>query len=428
VSCVLDETPDLRLRHYHQKHRRTLSKVFETIRVGNAAQKSVLFSLINRKASEEEIEDYIDQLALGLGASADSRDESPREEDLDQDESFTGYLQQFAASPVEADSGRSIWQNGAVPNLSRDTSGSVATGRPSISSAPSDTRTRHGSHSDIQAQGVHADAMDVTEDVVRALPNFGNLSMSRSLLTNNYPENIQRRQLHVLGGRLEECVPLNLDTESRADRLSSAMLAFRDAARQMIALGQPVDQVLSMQGLDLELLFRDRTPADPHTVSTWACEYTKTWTFLPLHVRLSSVHYAGSLMRWLIMPCKETYRLVSKLMRPLDSQLFIPHTGDVDMCHLPCVRATQLEHGGKWVNHVTADSQRCQWIEGKVQAIEERTVETAKGPVQMKMLSAAFIDFVDDVRNWSLSSTVLQDFPELGGKISFHDDGPELNP
>lgn len=411
MDCILDETPDLRLRHYHQKSKRTLTKLLDTLRLGDAAETEALLSLIQRQVPEEEIEDHIDRLRHRQASAGQACNEAAFDTDIDHEQAR--YLHELEASPDGLHHGRSIWQSASI-HESR--AGSAA--RPSISSGPSESTTRDASRSGSSAR----DELDDRRDVNRPTPNFGNLSMSKSLVTNNYPASIQQRQLQALQGRIEECVPLNLDTESRADRLSSAMLAFRDAARSMLARGQPVEEVLSMHGLDLELLSRERAPGDPHTVSTWACEYTKTWSFLPLHVRLASVHYAGSLMRWLILPCRETYALLSKLMRPVDSQLFVPHTGDVDLCHLPVVRATQLQHGGKWVNRVTADSQRLLWVEGDIASTEERQVQTSKGPVRIRTLSAAFIDFVDDARNWSLSTSVLKEFPELVGKIAFHED------
>ena len=388
-----------------------MTKVLDTFRLGDAAETEALLNLIQRHASEEEIEDHIDQLTSRHASADPFRHEAGVQVDTDHEQAGR-YLRELEASPDSVLFGRSIWQSATIYD-----SRAESAARPSISSGPSESTTHHASRSGSSARDDIEDRRDN-----RPTPNFGNLSMSKSLVTNNFPESIQQRQLQALNGCIEECLPLNLDTESRADRLSSAMLAFRDAARSMLAHGQPAEEVLSMHGLDLALLFRERTPGDPHTVSTWACEYSKTWTFLPLHVRLASVHYAGSLMRWLILPCRETYALLSKLMRPLDVQLFVPHTGDVDLCHLPCVRATQLHHGGKWVNRVTADSQRCSWTEGEFSSTEERRVQTSKGPVVMRTLSAAFIDCIDDPRNWSLSSSVLKEFPELYGKIAFHED------
>jgi hypothetical protein len=420
---VLDETPDLRLRHYHQKYKRTLTKILDTIRLGNAAETEGLLGLIQAHASEEEIEDHIDRLGDRPGPTDLGWDHGQTRAMADVDVAAE-YLQELSAPPGNQYLGRSIWQSATIDGARAYTRTSTRSSRPSLSSGPSENTPRHASRSG----SLPYEEVEERRDGSRPMPNFGNLSMSKSLVTNNFPENIQQRQLQALSGRIEESLPLNLDTASRADRLSSAMLAFRDAARSMIARGQRAEDVLSMQGLDLELLYRPRAPGDPHNVSTWACEYTKTWTFLPMHVRLASVHYAGSLMRWLILPCRETYALLSKLMRPIDCQLFVPHTGDVDLCHLPCVRATQLEHGGKWVNRVTADSQRCHWVEGDISATEERVIQTSQGPVATKMLSAAFIDFVDDVRNWSLSNSVLKEFPELSGKITFHEDEKGLIP
>lgn len=422
--CELDETPDLRLRHYHRQHKRTLSKLLDTIKLGEGPDTAAVLGLIRSGASEEDIEEHIDRNFAYRPALAES--DSVGELSSDPNLPVAHYLRTLSPSFLPAHGDRSIWQSAGIEGS--QPAAHIRSGGSTTRAHLRGGKARQLSRSQSPTQNPDAHDPKHNHQAARATPNFGNLPLSKSLLTNNFPEYIQTRQMQAFNGRIEDCLPLNLDTESRSDRLSSAMLAFRDAARSMIARGQPAEEVLSMQGLDLELLFRDRRPGDPHTISTWACEFSKTWTFLPLHVRLSSVHYAGTFMRWLIMPCHDTYALLSKLMRPLDAQLFVPHTGDVDLCHLPCVRATQLENGGKWVNRITADSQRCNWVDGEDASIEERVVQTVKGPVLMKMLTAAFIEFIDDTRNWSLSKSVLKEFPELRGNITFHEDEQDLNP
>lgn len=402
VECVWDETPDLRLRHYHQQHKRTLYKVLDTFRGSDAAETEALLTLIREGASEDDIEAHLDQ-TLSQGKASSS---TPQESDE------TSNIHGVQPGP-----GRSLDLPPPGYPLLLHQLEELARSSAEVNARFSPSR---GS-----PQHVDAERRQDAEDAYigpGATRHFGNLPMSNALLANNFPEHIQSRQLQAISGSIQECLPVNLDPESRADRMSSAMVAFRDAARSMIAMGQPVEDVLSMKGLQLDLMFRDRLPSDPHNVSTWACEFSNTWTFLPLHIRLASVHYAGTFMRWLILPCPETYALMSKLMRPVNSQLFIPHTGDIDICHLPCIRATQLAHGGRWVDLISADSQRCNWIEGDHSFIEDRLLHGPNGSYTIKTLSAAFTTFIDDERNWTISASALKTFPDLIGKIAFHED------
>ena len=253
-----------------------------------------------------------------------------------------------------------------------------------------------------------------------AVTSFGNLALSRAVQASTYASHIQDLQLDVFTHGIELCTPLNINTDMRSDRVGHAVRSFRDDARIMIAQGQPANSVLSMDGLDLDLMFRDRNPSDPHTVSTWACEYSKSWTSLPLHIRLATVHFVGTLMRWLIMPCRETYTIMSKLMRPCDAQLLVPHSAHVDVCHLPFIRTDQLIHGGRWVDRITADSQRCHWDKGDDACIVKERLASGKS---VWRLNPEFIQFIDDQTHWTLAESVLTDFPHLAGLTRFHQTG-----
>lgn len=459
VECLLEDAPDQRLRHYHQRHKRTLSKVLKTIRAGEEAETASLLALIRDGASETVIENHVDTIFAGasdatfISRSSSQMDEVPSVQGpplmptlssgvSSGEEPSTGleYLKAFEPFDASSATNRAIWQSTSMDGPWKGKGKGRGSSAVAIDPAeefqagyslpPSSRQLPVDDHDNTKGKSPKrpADAHDQMEPSDQkniepgATRHFGNLPMSRSILTNNFPDYIQARQLQVIGGRMDECLPLNLDTESRADRLSSAIVAFRDTARSMIARGQPADSVLSMKGLEVDLMFRDRRPGDPHNVSTWACEYSKTWTFLPLHVRLASVFFAGTFMRWAVLPCAETYALMSNMMRPLPSQLFVPHSGDIDICHLPCLRSVQLDHGGKWVDRITADTQRCHWLKGDHSCVEEKTIEDGGRRRSMKTLSDAFVEFVDDARNWTLLASVLDEFPALRGRVSFHDD------
>lgn len=252
-----------------------------------------------------------------------------------------------------------------------------------------------------------------------AVRSFGNLSMSSAILANGYPEDIQIQQLRPFRSSIQTCLPVTIVGEGQAAYITRAALSFKDVCRSMILAGASTESILSTDGLDLELFFRDRRPDDPHNVSTWACEFAKTWTFLPLYFRLASVHWVGTFMRWLILPCRETYDMLSPLMRPIPSQLLIPHSVDVDFCHVPCIRNSQLDRGPTWVDLITADSHRLDWALPDDACIET-VVDKSGRPVQR--LSKDFLVKVDHLESWSLSSKVLANYPDIAGSMSFYND------
>jgi hypothetical protein len=80
--------------------------------------------------------------------------------------------------------------------------------------------------------------------------------------------------------------------------LSNLFFSFRDAAREMIANGVPANKVLGdSYKFDVELFFRDRTPEDPFTADTWACEIAKKVEDFDLFVLLGGCALSTAYMR-----------------------------------------------------------------------------------------------------------------------------------
>ena len=264
-----------------------------------------------------------------------------------------------------------------------------------------------------------------------ATRSFGNLAMSSAVTTNGFLVNIQSQQLRLFSEPYEMCVPITLEANALgiAVALAGVLAAFCEAARSQILQGVSARTVLSMDGIDMDLLFRDRLPSDPYTISTWSCEFAKSWSGYPLVLKFAAVHYIGTYVRWLVMPCQKTYVVISPLMRPLPSQLIIPHTADLDLCHLPPVREHQLVHGGRWVDNATPDSQSLNWPYGDEACVEDVFVPIAgemypgQAPMFTKVerMSSRFIQYIGNMSSWSVRRDRLEEVPGLRGQVGVYD-------
>lgn len=250
-----------------------------------------------------------------------------------------------------------------------------------------------------------------------AVRSFGNLPMSSAIRTNGWPDSVQQQQLNLLNKPQYLCPPLLLEEENGRDSLSMAAFQFRDQARSMIARGMPSDKVLSLEGLNTELMFRDRQPDELQTVSTWACEFTKLWKGLISNVCLyASVEFVSSFMRWFILPCRETWLAMPEFARPVVDQLIMPHhTLFVDLCHLPQLRSSLLNYKRDFVKVMRYKTFDCHWPHG-----DDACLEAVEGTIPSR-LSSSFLTHINDMRNWSLHKDVLIEFPELHDQIRLHD-------
>ncbi len=79
--------------------------------------------------------------------------------------------------------------------------------------------------------------------------------------------------------------------------LSNVFTGFRNAARQMIATGTPALDIIEGNGVVVDLLFRERTPTDGFTCSSWACELYRTFEEANDIVRIGWVFLLTRLMR-----------------------------------------------------------------------------------------------------------------------------------
>jgi hypothetical protein len=176
---------------------------------------------------------------------------------------------------------------------------------------------------------------------------------------------------------------------SRTDRLSQVMLSFREAASTQIAMGANVRQVLSMDGIELDVFFRDRTAIDPHTISTWACEFARSWTSLLPVSQLAVLYLAGAFMRWFILPCRETYALMSLVLQPMEGNVMVHNFSEVEFC---------WAHGVDWINALTHNVKQLTWPYDYVACLEE--LAAGMSP-QARRFSRLFMDYCDNAANWT---------------------------
>jgi hypothetical protein len=251
-----------------------------------------------------------------------------------------------------------------------------------------------------------------------AVTSFRNLPMSSAVVANHWPPAIQSQQLDLFTKPDYLCTPSILHTDAP---LAQTTLGFLHAARSRILQGESIAHILSMDGLDLDLFFRKRRPEDPHTVSTWACEITRAYFYLPFPIQLNAVHCVGTFMRWMIYPCRETWLQMSPMMRPLKCQIVKPHTSMyADLIHIPQLRLCQLEYGRQVEQLLTKPG----WVALRNWTLGDHACVELEAGVPRR-ISATLIEHIDDPRSWSLHQFVLDDYPELGqpeNSIELHDD------
>ncbi|KIV79363.1 hypothetical protein PV11_06926 [Exophiala sideris] len=253
-----------------------------------------------------------------------------------------------------------------------------------------------------------------------AVRTFGNLPMSSAIMANGWSRNVQQHQLDLIRKPQYNCELLLVDDQTKGDPLSQAALGFRDDARSLIAQGRSVRKILSMDGLQTEVFFRDRLPEDAHTVSNWACEFTKAWRgLLPANCLYASIWMISSVMRWMILPCRETWMLMPEMIRPLLDQFAIPHQKlFVDLCHFPQIRSSLLNYNRDFIKVLRFETFNCHWPyadEACVQGIDGAGLDVRSE------FTPLFLAHISDTRNWSLHKDILTEFPELANQVPFHE-------
>ncbi|RMZ77214.1 hypothetical protein DV738_g4511, partial [Chaetothyriales sp. CBS 135597] len=228
---------------------------------------------------------------------------------------------------------------------------------------------------------------------------------------SHYPPAVQRQQLDMANIPKQLCSPMIYLAEGAADPLSRAVLSLLADARGRIMRGESVRDLLSLDGIDLELYFRPRRPEDTHSVSTMACDLARTTRgYKTFPLQMNAIHSVGTFLRWLILPCVETWEMMNPLMRPLKAQVLTPHDSLYpDFIHIPQLRLAHLVYG----RQLDAFTARPNWADCNWVLDHEACYEFDGRSAYPKRLSPAFIHHIEDIRNWSLHRSVLDVFPEI---------------
>ena len=242
---------------------------------------------------------------------------------------------------------------------------------------------------------------------------FGNLPLSSTMMSNNFPAHIQAQQLSYfqLPVHLRQSLVI-IDNSP----LARVYTDYRDAARQMLANGTPSEEVLGPDFTEVDLFFRKRRPSDFHTASTWACELSKTFIGLEsIYVQLAGIFLLKSLMRWTVAPSQRAYANMPQMIRPTASQCLIPHSGQIDLCPLSPVRDALIDKMQDVVDLMIDSNVNCNWPYPLSSCIE---IDSATGH---RKLTHLFEKHVAVLENWTLNATFLNIFPELEGRIGIND-------
>ena len=129
---------------------------------------------------------------------------------------------------------------------------------------------------------------------------FGNLPFSSAIKANHYPPAQQWQQLIAFSSHEYQMRSFAIWEDSP---IANLFYRFQDHAFQSIANGTPVSSILGSGIIDVELIFRNRTPEDPYDVCSWACEMWKNVVNYDIYVILASCVLASGLMRVYFPSC-----------------------------------------------------------------------------------------------------------------------------
>ena len=188
---------------------------------------------------------------------------------------------------------------------------------------------------------------------------------------------------------------------------------FLDAARHMLLNGTPVEDILDGNDVFVDLFFRQRRHQnEPLTASSWASEVVSRILELDDFMRLAWVVLLTSMVRWLLFPTKETYEDVPLMMRPVWTQRLVSHVGTVDVCPFPILRQALIHQYRDWISALIRSQCSVNWTRGMREAVEK---DEESGGIK---LTKDFRTHAKDAGNWTVSGRILDDFPEVEGRIN----------
>ena len=121
---------------------------------------------------------------------------------------------------------------------------------------------------------------------------FGNFTSATGLATSGFSDTVQLQQSHRIPIHFVQSSVVVEDSP-----LSRVYTDYRDAARQLLAGGAPLSEVMgSSDFVNVELYFRGRQD-DPFSANFWACEALKSFNEFDHVVKLGQIVLLTHLMR-----------------------------------------------------------------------------------------------------------------------------------
>ena len=187
---------------------------------------------------------------------------------------------------------------------------------------------------------------------------------------------------------------------------------FLRAGRHMIETGTPAMELMGDDHIVVDLFFRPRRPDDPFTASSWASEVVNQMTEFDDFMRLAWIALLTPLMRWLLLPTQHTYGNVPDMIRPVCAQRLIPHVASIDMCPLPVIREALVYRMRDWITALFRARCALTW-DRPMEEVIQQDQETGH-----MILTSHFRDHAVNLANWSVSEHLVQEFPEIAGRIN----------
>ena len=187
---------------------------------------------------------------------------------------------------------------------------------------------------------------------------------------------------------------------------------FLRAGRHMIETGTPAVNLMGGDHIVVDLFFRPRRPDDPFTASSWASEVVNQMKEFDDFMRLAWIALLTPLMRWLLLPTQYTYGNVPDMMRPVCAQRLIPHVGSIDMCPLPVIREALVYRMRDWITALFRARCALTWDRPMDEVVQQ---DQGTGSL---ILTPQFRAHATTLANWSVSEHLVQDFPEIAGRIN----------
>jgi hypothetical protein len=224
-----------------------------------------------------------------------------------------------------------------------------------------------------------------------------------------YPESLRRQQRELLHLEIYQ-IPAHKIPDPRSS-LCRSYADFGNAHAGGATDGGVADS--DKFGIDpvVDLLFRDHTPSDGVTYSAWACGIARNLTRLDVYTQLGYCFLLERLIRWCSVTNLKSWTLLPPLIRPIESQRYIPHYVSADIQPIPAIRDA-LVHGRTTLEEPVGNLQRAgttkihmHWPFGMDEAVEEDP-HTGR-----KILSRLFQAAAGDESNWSCGTDFMDSMP-----------------